>query len=210
MHMRTASKLILTALAAAALMALASTGVPARNFIVTERNFEYIWNNTLTGKGRLVFADAAGQHIECNVTMLGRFNNQTIAKAVGTNIGGIFHAVITTPCTGGEVSFSRLPEVRYIGFTGTLPNIGTITFGLIGLTATIREALGPTCVIRTEALEPAVFIAEGNPWNAIRADETRRIAVGVEFCSFISPIHLAGKGLIRNLPRTAQITVTLI
>jgi len=64
----------------------------------------------------------------------------------------------------------------------------------------------------TEAAEPAVFIIEeiaGGVLDDIRADETRTIRPNA-FCTFPRPINFAGLGLVRNLPRTAKITLTLI
>ena len=210
--MRTKRKFILLALAAAALLALAAGGASARSFSVSERNFELIWNNALTGKTRLIFGDNLGHHVECNVTLLGRYSTNTIAKTPGVNQGTINHGE-TEGCVHGSLTIrtETMPwNLRYIGFTGRLPRIETIRTGLIGASLRWREESGLECTSTTEAEEPMVFIREGSSLENIRADETRTIALNGALCGFASPGRFTGRGLIRNLPRTANITITLI
>ena len=210
--MRTKAKLILAALAAAALLSLAAGGASARSLSVSERNFELIWNNALTGKTKLSFGDNLGHHIDCNITLLGHYSANTIAKTPGINQGTINHGELES-CVHGTLTLrtETMPwNVRYIGFTGRLPAIETISTGLIGVSFSAREESGLECTSSTEAEEPGVGIIEGTSLENVRADETRTIELNGGLCGFASPGRFTGRGLILNLPRTAKITVTLI
>ena len=214
MHHRT--KTILPLLAATALLALAASGASARSFSFSEKNFELIWNPALTSKTQLTFGDNSGSIvIECNVTLLGRYSVNTVAKRTEVNQGTINHGE-TEGCRNGTLTIrtETMPwNLRYRSFTGTLPAITTITTGMIGATFRVRERNGATCISQTTTAEPGVGIIEERLTNleTIRADETRTIRLGGEFlCNFATPGHFAGRGLIRNLPRTANITITLI
>ena len=193
--MRIKSMLVLAALAAAALLAVAVGGASARNLSVSERNFELIWNNALTGKTRLIFGDNLGHHVECNVTLLGRYSANTISKTPGINQGTINHGELET-CVHGSATIrtETMPwNLRYIGFTGRLPRIETIRTGLIGASFRVREESGLECTSTTEAEEPGVGIIEGASLENIRADETRTIALNGGLCAFASPGRFTGR-----------------
>ena len=223
--MRTDAKLVLTALAASAILALAVGGASARSFSTNEKNFELIWNNALTGKTKFSFLmRGVGARIECNVTLLGGFTNNTIAKSTNTNQGTIRHGELES-CTGGTLTIrtETLPwNLRYRSFAGTLPTIRSITTGLLNATFLVTPTSLPTCEFATEANEPGVGIignsrtAEtglertGEPEN-ITAEEGNRIRLFGNFgCTIAGSAEFEGRGLIRNLPRTAKVRVTLI
>ncbi|HXE46575.1 MAG TPA: hypothetical protein VN635_15435 [Conexibacter sp.] len=216
--MRTAGKLILATLAATALFALIGGGALARNLSVSERNFEFIWNNAMTGKARLSMFDSAGLGAECKVTLLGRFVERTIVKELTRKIGELNHGE-TAECRESERSemafrLETPAEIRYRAFTGTLPIIRSVAIGVVGLRARIRERFGMECVMRTTALEPAVFEIEeitSGVLNNIRADETRTIRLNAEEpCAFFTPGRFTGRGLILNLPRITSLVLRLI
>jgi len=215
--MRTYSKLILAALAASALLALAVGSASAGRFSTNERNFELIWDNALAGKTKLeLIGRSAGVNIQCKVTLLGHFNENTIIKATGIDQGSINHGELRE-CEGGSATIraETFPwNLRYRSFTGSLPNITSISTGL--LNARFRsEAGGLTCETRTEANHPGIGITEkeletGEPENII-ADRNGRIPLRGSFlCEFAGEGEFGGIGLIRNLPRTAKLKITLI
>ena len=223
--MRTYSKLILAALAATAILAMAVGGASARSFSTNEKNFELIWNNALTGKTKLSFiAAGVGARIECNVTLLGGFTNNTITKTTTANQGTVRHGELEA-CTGGTATIrgETFPwGVRYRSFTGTLPRIRSITTGLINATFLVTPNGLPTCEAATEVNEPGVGIignsrtaetgleTTGEPEN-ITAEEGNRIRLFGNFgCTLAGSAEFEGRGLIRNLPRTAKIRITLI
>jgi len=207
------SRLVLAALAAVALLAVAVDGASAGRLSVTERNFELIWNEALTGKSKLEFNAASMQAIQCNVTYLGHFIERTITKTTGNNQGAITHGELSG-CVGGLVTLrtETMPwNLRYRSFAGALPNITGLGLGIVN--AQYRaESSGLTCEVATEVNAPAVVTLEtfsaGAPEN-VRADENATIPLGGA-CAFISPGRIGGRGLIRNLPRTAKLTITLI
>ncbi|HXE44449.1 MAG TPA: hypothetical protein VN635_04545, partial [Conexibacter sp.] len=115
-------------------------------------------------------------------------------------------------------------ESRYRSFTGTLPRIRSITIGLIRATFRIREPGGLECEAATTAERPGIGIVgnsadaaengletTGEPEN-ITADRSAGIGLRGEgfLCAFAGDGRFEGIGLVRNLPRTAKITVTLI
>ena len=216
--MRNRSKLVLAVLAATALFALAVGNASARTFSTSERNFELIWNSALTGKTKLEFRSGAGT-ISCNVTLLGRFNASSIAKEREIAQGRISHGELES-CGGGGATIrtETMPwELRYVSFAGRLPSeITGITTNLIRASFRVEPTgSGLACEPVTEATHPGVGIIESFSAGAvenIRADETREIPLGGRnfFCQFGGASFFAGRGLIRNLPRTAKITVTLI
>jgi len=213
------SKLILAALTATALLALVVGSASAGRFSTNEKNFELIWNEALGAtKTKLELIDrTAGINIQCKVTLLGRFSSNTIIKATGLNQGTVNHGEVAE-CEGGSVTLKQetFPwSLRYRSFTTSLPNIRSISTGLIG--ARFRtEAAGTTCESTTEANHPGIGITEGGleatgePENII-ADKNGRIPLRGSFlCGFAGEGEFGGTGLIRNLPRTAKLHITLI
>ena len=226
--MRTYSKLILAALVSTAILAIAVGGASARAFSVNERNFELIWNNALTGKTKFHFiAPAASINVECNVTLLGGFSANTIAKNTGINQGTVRHGELEG-CVGGTATIrtETMPwNLRYRSFANTLPRIRSINIGLTSAKLLVTGSNGLICEPQTEANHPFVSII-GNtarrtetgleetnrePEN-ITAEEGNRIPLtGREFlCQFGGEAEVEGVGLIRNLPRTAKLRITLI
>src|ERR1044071_246300 len=84
--------------------------------------------------------------IRCNLTLEGRLDREVIDKVVGSRIGTITRARISHPCArefawvynGTEwnevLSFTLvnfLPfHIKYLGFTGTLPNIQALNISI--------------------------------------------------------------------------------
>jgi len=222
------SKLILAAIAASALLAISVGVASASRLSTNERNFELIWNETLTEAGgrnktKLSFT-AAGNTVECRVTLLGRFTENTIKKETALNQNTINHGELES-CTGGTATIrtETMPWIsRYRSFEESLPRIRSVSIGLIRATFAI-EAGGHTCEAGTEVNRPAVgiagnsrqrsesgFVNTGEPEN-ITAEEGNRIRLGGEFvCFFAGEGEFRGIGLVRNLPRTAKLRITLI
>ena len=225
--MRMHSKLILAALAASMLLAIGVTGASAGRLRVNERNFELIWNEGLGApKTKLRFTPGTGPTVECRVTLLGRFVESTIKKETTIRQSTINHGELEG-CTGGTATIrtETMPwESRYRSFEGTLPRIRSITIGLIGAFFRIREPNGVECEAQTTVANPGVGIAGNSAGTGaetglettgeaenIRADETAGIPLGGEFlCGFAGIERFSGVGLIRNLPRTAKLRITLI
>jgi len=224
MHLRTT--LILAALAATALPAIGVGGATARNLSVNERNFELIWNEALGApKTKLEFIARSNMaNIQCRVTLLGHFVERTIKKETLIDQGAFTHGELES-CTGGTgtIKTETMPwGLRYRSFEGTLPRIRGIANGIIGARFRL-EAGGLACETGTEVNHPGVGIignsaeatetgleASGEPEN-ITAARTNRIPLRGEFaCEFAGEAEFGGIGLLRNLPRTAKLRITLI
>lgn len=215
--MLTRSKLLFAALAAAAMMLALVANASARNFRITEREFEVLFN----GSEGLHF-EAAGNNINCKITLLGHFLENTIPKIVGTKVGVVRHVEPTTaaepPCTGGTITVltETLPwGVNYGGFTGRLPEITRIRLNLIGVAFRVRvTSNGLACLAGTNSREPAsgeISLGANGRAETLRADETVGIRLGGGFlCEIAGNSHFSGTGTILPLPRTGSILVTLI
>jgi hypothetical protein len=119
--MRTSSKLILAGMGATLLMAFAIGTASARNLSITNQNFRATFNN-------LEFIIEEISTTTCRVTLEGSLHARTIPKTAGTLIGYITR-VITGQCNPNVVTIQNetLPwHVRYIGFSGRLPDITLI------------------------------------------------------------------------------------
>jgi hypothetical protein len=131
--MRSYTKLLLTALGAAIVLAGLVSSASANNLSVTNQNIRATWS-------ALEFT-GGGLTVRCPVTLEGRFHEVTIRKVRGSLIGAITRAIVKRPCTGGtgwahsgepnEVLGGTLRNalpwhLTYEGFTGTLPNISSL------------------------------------------------------------------------------------
>jgi hypothetical protein len=212
--MRTRLHTALAALTATLIFALALTAnASARSFSVSEKEFEVLFKP-------LEFV-AAGNTMRCPITLLGHFNERTIAKVAG-QVGVIRHVEPTTsgepsPCTGGTLTIltETLPwRLNYVGFTGRLPAIERVRLSLVGIAFRITFRGSLTCLAGTTAREPAfgeVAVGTGGRVENLRLDETRTIRLGGGFlCELAGESHFAGTGTVLNLPGTASVTVTLI
>jgi hypothetical protein len=190
-------KLIVTALAASAMLALAVGTAHAGWLSISEREFDVRWRE-------MIFANNVNSAtLRCAMTLLGTFHSSTIRKIRGLLGGAIDHVVLApepnatpatrTPCTGGAVTIltETLPwHLRYDSFSGALPRITLLKVQLIN--ASFRSFLstdGVTCLTRTDAAEPARANIVANettgqlvtvtPEGEIRADDATCTFVGV-------------------------------
>lgn len=170
------------ALSATAALALAGGSASAIQMSVGEPAFRAVW-----APARFTFS---GITITCNVTLEGSLHGATFAKVERSLVGTISRATVNS-CNAGTMSVlaETLPwHVQYGSFTGTLPNISTLSLRLIGMSAS-WTFLGVTCLGRTEANTPAQLIAERNGSGTItslRWDESLPIPLtGAGTCSSI-------------------------
>jgi hypothetical protein len=140
---------LLTCAAATIALAAFVSSADAGKLEVSAQQFRVTWN-------AMTFSEASTT-IVCKVTLEGSFHQRTFTKTPQSLLGFITRAS-SAACTGGGVA-SPLPttlpwHVRYVGFTGNLPNINGFQTQIIsmsfGLTYTFVE-----CLIRTEPVEPA-------------------------------------------------------
>ena len=112
----------------------------ARNLSASNQTLRATFN-------RMNFTGGFGT-IECALVFEGSFHARTIAKVVGTLSGFVTRAVVSSCARGGATVLSEtLPwHIRYRGFTGTLPNINTVSADVSGTAWVIREPFGVTCL----------------------------------------------------------------
>ncbi|HKG02634.1 MAG TPA: hypothetical protein VKB03_05600 [Conexibacter sp.] len=113
--MHTNSKALMVGLAAAMLMAFAVGSASARNFSTS--------NQQIRSTFRSIEFSAEGLGTDrCDLTLEGSFHGRTMAKVPNSLIGYITR-VSTANCTLTTSILSLPWHMRYVSFTGTLPNI---------------------------------------------------------------------------------------
>ncbi|MBS1868400.1 MAG: hypothetical protein JSS99_01940 [Actinobacteria bacterium] len=215
--MRTRSKLLLTALTAAFVMAAAVGTASAGRFSTSEQRFRVTWSSLeLSG-----FAT----NVRCAVTLEGSYHYRTFAKTPEALVGYVTGVTVRHPCTGGEawafngtenlegttLSNSLPWHIRYESFASALPEIREIIQRLIGSRFLVKATfLGITvrCTYTTSTTEPARGPANRETATRVltelRAEGTIRSETGG--CPSGT---FAGSGPITT-PAGARITVTLI
>lgn len=173
------SKLVITALTAALVLALGVGAASASNGVSVDNT------STRATSARLTFADGSGSfRVVCEVVLTISLH-RTIAKSAGT-LAGFITAVEVRNCSGGNarVLNASLPwHVTYVSFEGTLPNITSVRLQLNGA-AFLLEAFfrAARCLYRGNPQGTT----GGSPVNEIRADGSRTIALFEEALSSIS------------------------
>jgi hypothetical protein len=142
----------------------------------------------------------------CELVVEGSFHGRTTQKSVGTLVGYITAGNVTRcPSGGATIDRASLPwHVRYAGFTGTLPNILTISATGSGLSFRLREpTFGVTCQV-TGATVAVTFT------RTTSTGATASVSVsGTAPCSGIGGT-LSGTTTNVDNGAGARITVTLI
>ncbi len=212
--MRTHSKVLLSTLAAAIVLAALVGTADARRIELNNQFIRTTWNP-------LVFS-GSGIRISCPVTIEGSFHSKTLSKVCGQLVGYITRAELTkAACQGGQALIlngienapgaTTLPwHVRYNSFEGTLPAITGITLQLIEASFIIT---GLECLFKSNTAKPAFGIARVNPEGKItelNADPTRRIPkfAGGILCP--GEGEFAGNGTVTLLGATTSIFVKLV
>ncbi|MGN6189050.1 MAG: hypothetical protein ACTHOE_09135 [Conexibacter sp.] len=195
---------VLSAVAATVLLALlASTASAAR--------LESSSQTLRTAFTSLRFRETFGSTTDCAVTLEGSLHSRTIQKVAGTLVGYITNAALGA-CAAGTATIltETLPwHLRYLAFSGTLPNITRIIFNLIGFAFRFRFPTGSNCLARSTPEEPLIPTFE-------RSVTTRELT-GAELggtirtsCLNISASFTSSRNTPTVLNGTARLTVVLI
>ena len=212
-HRRQLTRRFVPGLVAAIILAAAVGTASARNLSASNQNIRVTWASLELSN------NVNSTTIRCPVTLEGSFHSRTLVKSVGSLTGLITRVAINNAsCTNGRVTVltGTLPwHLTYQGFTGTLPNIATIRFSIIGGAFEI-ETGSNTCLALGTSEEPAGGIATlgaGREVTGLRADETRRIRLrngtGGIFCGLGSGAF-SGTGTVTVLGTTTRVSITLI
>jgi hypothetical protein len=210
-------RLLLTSLAATAILAAAVGSATANNLRVSNQQIRVTW----TGLG--LSNNVTRGTVRCPVTLEGSFHSATIRKVAGALIGYISRAAVgrgQPPCTGGNATINQesLPwHLTYGSFGGTLPRITTLTLNLIRASFIVAPNEGNTCRATTTIENPGVGIATRDTTTGaitgLRADESRSIPLvngpGGIFCG-LGEGRFSGTGAVALLGTTNPISVTLI
>jgi hypothetical protein len=171
------SKALLAAASAAVLLSLAVGTASARRIEFSETHWMAVWSEiepwVIEEVGEL------SPPISCPVTLSGSIHSRTISKVSGQLIGYVTRAMFGT-CRGGRaiVLPATLPwHIRYLSFSGTLPNIEFIRVAIVGLGIQSEEAGGRTCLYLTTEARPATatFRGAGNNWTRIKWENASSI-----------------------------------
>ncbi|HMI90651.1 MAG TPA: hypothetical protein VK509_04770 [Polyangiales bacterium] len=141
---------LLALLIVALTFGIAASGASANRLSVSEEDAEIIWP-----EAEDVNFNAGGNTVECSITLLGSFHSRTIKKIANMLVATVSHATLGDCDNGTGIIDTRPPwHVRYVNFTGTLPNLTGVTIQLTGPRFTINHTgSGATCI--TVANSPA-------------------------------------------------------
>jgi hypothetical protein len=196
-----------------ALLACVTT-TSANNISQSSRTFRGTWAPL-----RIIDRELFGTEgtVSCNVTLEGSFHSSSIRKVARAQVGYISRAVMGSPCTGGTASIlsGTLPwHLTYDSFTGTLPNITKVQFGLsdAGLSVDPAGEILPQCLGQADPTTlflvgfyvgflVGIWVYAG--WATYRANNLR-VSCGT------GGMELFGEGPVTVLGSTAEITVRLI
>jgi hypothetical protein len=199
---------LVATLAAALLLATATSSATARILSFSNQNIRITWSS-------LEFASVAT--VRCRVTLEGSFHARTVAKVRGTLIGALTRmAVDTENCTGGRgrPRTELLPgHITFEGFRGALPTIDSV-YALISRVRFQIICSGiATCDYGTSTTNiTGAITTEGSGGITGLAPVTgRNIAVlhtGTAFCPGTGTF--AGTASVMLLGTTNRVSVSLI
>lgn len=206
--MHTRPKCVLAMVVAATALLLAAGSAGARILEVSNPSFRWVMRNfTLRG---------GGLTIVCPVTMEGSFHSRTIAKTAGLLVGHVTRAEFQSPCEGTNVRAlsGTLPwHLQYDSFTGTLPNIETVYFRIVGMAFSI-EIFGQSCLyqsLETRALRIGGRLSPERVVTTVFVDERFLLPRFSGSISCPSEITISGSGTMTLLGSSTQtITISLI
>ena len=149
----------------------------------------------------------------CPLTTEGSFHSRSTVKSVGSLIGYITRATLGA-CASGSATIQQLTlpwHIRYLAFTGTLPNIISIKANIIDVGARVREPGGIACLSRSSAAQPitATFTRTLANGEIRSADLAGTISTGPE-CGGAAATLSAFSTSATVLNAATRITVTLI
>jgi hypothetical protein len=196
-------KLLIAVAGASLLMGALVATASARNISTSSQ--------TVRASFREVRFEAPFGNTICQLTLEGSMHARTIAK-VASSLTGYITSARLGPCPTGTASIlaETLPwHIQYSGFTGTLPNITSVTHNFIGVSFRIREVFGVTCLARSTAANPirGTMRISAGVISGARIGGT--VPTGAE-CFNAAGTFSSDEGRVTVLNGTAAITVRLI
>src|SRR5829696_5393617 len=144
-------KVLIMAISATAVMGL-MVGTASANRLAASSNFlTATWTN-------MTFTDSLGGSAVCPVTLSGSLHSRTITKTPGALVGFLNRGTVGA-CTTGSATIlqATLPwHLTYRGFTGTLPNIGSLLLNVINASFRVVTTSGFPCLFTSSATQPVI------------------------------------------------------
>ncbi len=207
--MRTRTRLGIAASLIALLLALSSMAASANRLSISSVRDRATWASfELTTSGFGTF--------KCEVIPMITFHRGTFTKTAGALVGTVLEVMIRNCTTAQIVAIGEsLPwHVVFVNFTGTLPNITSVKFEIVGMGLEF-ESSGTRCRLRTTTERPAnvIFNVEtGGRLSGIRLDETAAIPLeGGFLCTLAGEARLSGtSGPVTVAGSTTNVNIRLI
>jgi len=194
-------KVLIMAISATAVMGLMVGTASANRLASSGELLTATWTE-------MVFTDSFGGTARCAVTLSGSLHSRTITKTLGALIGHINRASVG-PCGTGSATIlqASLPwNLRYLGFTGTLPNIGSIVANVIGASFRVITTTGVPCLFTSSTTQPVIGTF-GLSSGVVRTVTVGGRLTSNEACAF----GLRAVGSLSGTSATATaLTITLI
>jgi hypothetical protein len=189
------------------MLALAVGSASAGRLSTSSQTFSIVWTSL-----ELANNFGIGNTVRCPVTLEGSFHSRSITKVERTLIGFVTRATVANElCRGGHATVHNetLPwHVTYERFTGTLPNITSVTLLLRGIVFDINNEAA-TCTSTGRDNAAGIASLSGGRVTTMRADESRLISLTGGLCSFARGFFI-GEGTVSVLGSGSPITLTLI
>jgi hypothetical protein len=139
------------AIGALALLIALSSAASAGHLSISSQTFRTVWRE-------FGFAGPFGT-TTCELTLEGSLHSRTIAKVNGSLAGYVTRATLG-PCSAGTATIltATLPwHIRYQSFAGTLPNISSVSLGVINVSIAVREQFGIVCLGRSTVAQQVLW-----------------------------------------------------
>jgi hypothetical protein len=223
--MRSSSRIALVAMAATLVLASAAATVSAGRINVSETGFLFSWPTTAPLTFR---SEAETFRAVCAFRIKGNFHSTTIAKTPNSLVGTITESR-NSSCTAEDRRAwilngveKRTPEetpfpsslnwhLTYQSFSGTLPSIVSVRFGITRFSVLIEE-LFESCLYQSTVARPFLFDAVliGSQIRGATAVAAQKISV-TEGAGFCPDLQLSGTGTsITNTNKSRLLFLRLI
>ena len=157
----------------------------------------------------VTFTDAFGGTLQCPLTLAGSLHSRTITKVAGALIGFINRASFGV-CSSGSATVlqAALPwHVRYLGFSGVLPNITSVRTNVIGAALRFVTSTGVPCLFTSSTVQPLTVTYIRGAGGAVTSKSLGGTMTSNEACAFgfRTTINISG-----NSSTVTPLTITLI
>jgi hypothetical protein len=194
---------ILISVVATAVMAMTVTTASARNLSLTNQNIRMTFNNLELGVEGI-------STLTCRVTLEGSFHARTLPK-VAESLVGYLTRVTTGQCNRGvTILTATLPwHIRYVGFSGRLPNITSIIARAVNVAFQVEPGIGIRCLAAGNIEFSSVRVTATGAITGLNVP-LQNIALTGAFCPSPGFFQSGSTGEPFLLGTTNRITVTLI